>query len=25
VYRLDVNEYGGNQALQLILEHWEPA
>jgi single-stranded-DNA-specific exonuclease len=25
VYRLDVNEYGGTQALQLIVEHWEPA
>lgn len=23
VYRLDVNEYNGNQSLQLIIEHWE--
>jgi single-stranded-DNA-specific exonuclease len=25
VFRLDVNEYDGARALQLVLEHWEPA
>jgi single-stranded-DNA-specific exonuclease len=25
VFRLDVNEYDGVRALQLVLEHWEPA
>jgi len=25
VFRLDVNEYDGTRALQLVLEHWEPA
>jgi single-stranded-DNA-specific exonuclease len=24
VYRLEVNEWNGNRALQLVLEHWEP-
>jgi single-stranded-DNA-specific exonuclease len=24
VYRLDVNEWNGKRALQLVLEHWEP-
>jgi len=24
VFRLDVNEYDGARALQLVLEHWEP-
>ena len=23
-YRLDVNEFQGTRALQLIIEHWEP-
>jgi single-stranded-DNA-specific exonuclease len=23
LYRLEINEYNGTQALQLILEHWE--
>ena len=22
VYRLNINKYGGNDSLQLILEHW---
>lgn len=22
VYRLDVNEFNGAQALQLVVEHW---
>jgi single-stranded-DNA-specific exonuclease len=25
VYRLDVNHYNGNESLQLILDHWQPA
>ena len=25
VYRLNINKYGGNDSLQLILEHWVPA
>ena len=24
VYRLNVNEYSGNDTLQLILDHWKP-
>jgi len=24
VYRLDVNEYQGMRALQLVIDHWEP-
>jgi single-stranded-DNA-specific exonuclease len=24
-YRLDLNEYNGSRALQLVLEHWEAA
>lgn len=23
LYRVDINEYNGTQALQLVLEHWE--
>ena len=22
VYRLDVNEFGGTETLQLVVEHW---
>ena len=25
VYRLDINEYLGDSALQLVVEHWSPA
>jgi single-stranded-DNA-specific exonuclease len=25
VFRLDVNEWNGTRALQLVLEHWQPA
>lgn len=25
VYRLDVNEWNGSRAVQLVLDHWEPA
>jgi single-stranded-DNA-specific exonuclease len=25
VFRLDVNEWNGSRALQLVLEHWQPA
>jgi single-stranded-DNA-specific exonuclease len=25
VFRLDVNEWKGTRALQLVLEHWQPA
>jgi single-stranded-DNA-specific exonuclease len=25
VFRLDVNEWNGSRAVQLVLEHWQPA
>jgi len=25
IYRLAVNEWNGSQALQLTIEHWQPA
>jgi single-stranded-DNA-specific exonuclease len=25
VFRLDINEFQGNQTLQLVVEHWSPA
>lgn len=24
VFRLEVNEYNGTRAVQLVLEHWQP-
>ena len=25
VYRLDINHYNGNETLQFVVEHWQPA